>query len=201
MDARSDRASLRRRRDRPVADGARVGTRPGRRPCTTRASKFAIVDDRHFLVSGLWRERLHAPLRTEHDGKQVALFAIDERLRYLIPFQPPRDTLQYLRRFATRDELAVLADDGEKFGGWPGTKEWVYEKGWLDDFTRTILGAVERGEVLLSRSTTRWRTCRAAVWRTSRRPATAKWKHGRSRPTRQIAGRARRGARDQSPNA
>jgi hypothetical protein len=44
----------------------------------------------------------------------------------------------------------VLADDGEKFGGWPGTKQWVYERGWLDRFVSTIGGLVERGEVQLS---------------------------------------------------
>lgn len=112
---------------------------------------YAIVDDRHFLVSGVERERLHAPLWTESDGKRLALFAIDERLRYLIPFQPPNDTLAYLT--SLRDQgmpLAVLADDGEKFGGWPGTKDWVYGKGWLKDFTRTMLGAVDKGDVLLS---------------------------------------------------
>ena len=113
--------------------------------------EYAIVDDRHFLVSGVERERLHAPLWTESDGKRLALFAIDERLRYLIPFQPPSDTLAYLTSLREQGlQLAVLADDGEKFGGWPGTKDWVYDRGWLKDFTRTMLGAVERGEVLLS---------------------------------------------------
>jgi hypothetical protein len=34
----------------------------------------------------------------------------------------------------------VLGDDGEKFGGWPGTRQWVYGTGWLDDF----LDAIER---------------------------------------------------------
>ena len=28
----------------------------------------------------------------------------------------------------------MLADDGEKFGGWPGTYETVYEGGWLEEF-------------------------------------------------------------------
>ncbi|HEV8363263.1 MAG TPA: alpha-amylase/4-alpha-glucanotransferase domain-containing protein [Gemmatimonadaceae bacterium] len=112
---------------------------------------FVIVDDRHFLVSGVGRERLHAPLWTESDGKRLALFAIDERLRYLIPFQPPRDTLAYLTSLReSGHQLAVLADDGEKFGGWPGTKDWVYDRGWLKEFTQTLLGAVERGEVMLS---------------------------------------------------
>ena len=114
--------------------------------------KFVLVDDRHFLASGFPRERLHAPFRTEHDGKQLALFPIDERLRYLIPFQPPEDTVAYLRSLRAQGKpLAVLADDGEKFGGWPGTREWVYENGWLDRFFAAMRGVIESGEVVLSR--------------------------------------------------
>ena len=30
--------------------------------------------------------------------------------------------------------MALLADDGEKFGVWPDTHHQVYEKGWLDQF-------------------------------------------------------------------
>jgi 4-alpha-glucanotransferase len=109
------------------------------------------VDDRHFLVSGFAREQLHAPFWTESDGKRVALFPIDERLRYLIPFRPPEETAGYLRELrGAGHRLAVLADDGEKFGGWPGTKEWVYERGWLERFMGTIGGLIEAGEVQLS---------------------------------------------------
>src|SRR5205823_6514015 len=60
--------------------------------------RYALVDDRHFLVSGFTGDRLHAPFWTESDGKRVALFPIDERLRYLIPFQPPADIAAYLRQ-------------------------------------------------------------------------------------------------------
>jgi len=114
--------------------------------------KFALVDDRHFLASGFSREQLHAPYRTEHDGKQLALFPIDERLRYLIPFQPPEDTVAYLRQLSAQGKrLAVLADDGEKFGGWPGTREWVYDDGWLDRFFGAMREVIDSGEVVLSR--------------------------------------------------
>ena len=114
--------------------------------------KFALVDDRHFLASGFSRDRLHAPFRTEHDGKQIALFPIDERLRYLIPFQPPEETVAYLRSLRKQGQrLAVLADDGEKFGGWPGTREWVYENRWLDRFFAAMRAVIESGEVILSR--------------------------------------------------
>jgi 4-alpha-glucanotransferase len=113
--------------------------------------RYALVDDRHFLVTGYSSEQLHSPYWTESDGKRVALFPIDERLRYLIPFRPPEETVGYLRELrGAGHRLAVLADDGEKFGGWPGTKEWVYERGWLDSFTGTIGGLIEAGEVQLS---------------------------------------------------
>ncbi len=113
--------------------------------------RYALVDDRHFLVTGFRSEQLHTPYWTESDGKCVALFPIDERLRYLIPFQPPEDTAAYLRDLRDAGhQLAILADDGEKFGGLPGTKEWVYERGWLERFTGAIGGLVEAGEVQLS---------------------------------------------------
>src|SRR5215212_4981517 len=113
--------------------------------------RYALVDDRHFLVSGFANAQLHAPFWTESDSKQVALFPIDERLRYLIPFRPPEETAEYLRELrGAGHRLAVLADDGEKFGGWPGTKEWVYERGWLDRFVETITRLVQDGEVQLS---------------------------------------------------
>jgi len=113
--------------------------------------RFALVDDRHFLVTGFEREQLHAPFRTESGGKGVALFPIDEHLRYLVPFQPPADVVAYLERL--RDDghrLAVLADDGEKFGGWPGTQEWVYQRGWLDRFLEAMSAAAARGVLRLS---------------------------------------------------
>jgi 4-alpha-glucanotransferase len=43
--------------------------------------RYALVDDRHFTVTGFAAEQLHAPFWTESDGKRVALFPIDERLR------------------------------------------------------------------------------------------------------------------------
>jgi 4-alpha-glucanotransferase len=113
--------------------------------------RYALVDDRHFLVCGFASDQLHAPYWTESDGKRVALFPIDERLRYLIPFRPPEETAAYLRELrGAGHRLAVLADDGEKFGGWPGTKEWVYQRGWLNQFVDTITGLIEQGEVQLS---------------------------------------------------
>ncbi len=113
--------------------------------------RYVLVDDRHFLVSGFERETLHAPFWTESGGKRVAVFPIDERLRYLIPFKPPASIAAYLRELrAANRPLAVFVDDGEKFGGWPGTKDWVYTRGWLDQFLDAMAELARNGEVKLT---------------------------------------------------
>src|SRR5437773_7429246 len=113
--------------------------------------RYVLVDDRHFLVSGFERDSLHAPYWTESGGKRVAVFPIDERLRYLIPFKPPASIAAYLRELrAAGRPLAVFVDDGEKFGGWPGTKDWVYTRGWLDQFLDAMTALVQGGEVRLT---------------------------------------------------
>ena len=121
--------------------------------------EYALVDDRHFLVSGFRHEELHRPHHTESDGHRVGLLAIDERLRYLIPFRPPEETASYLRELRAQGHgLAVLADDGEKFGGWPGTKDWVYGSGWLDTFLTTMESLTSAGEIKLTTGQEAFRT-------------------------------------------
>ncbi|MEO8576425.1 MAG: alpha-amylase/4-alpha-glucanotransferase domain-containing protein [Gemmatimonadales bacterium] len=113
--------------------------------------RYVLVDDRHFLVSGFHREQLHVPWRTESAGKRVDVLAIDERLRYLIPFRPPAEIATYVHELREDGHrLAVFADDGEKFGGWPGTREWVYDKGWLRDFLTTMEKLVSSNDIVMS---------------------------------------------------
>jgi len=98
--------------------------------------RYTIVDDSHLKNAGILDERLLGYYLTEDHGGLVALFATNERLRYLIPFREPEETRQYLQDIAGRHpgSLLVYGDDGEKFGGWPGTHDWVYTRGWLDRF-------------------------------------------------------------------
>lgn len=115
--------------------------------------RYAFVDDRHFLVAGHEPHTLHRPHRTESGGRTMALLPIDERLRYLVPFRPVADLERYLRGLRAEDRaLAILADDGEKFGGWPGTAEWVWGSGWIEDFVRTMGRLVEDGVVEMVRA-------------------------------------------------
>jgi len=102
--------------------------------------EYTVIDDAHFKYSGLQSEELLGYYLTEDCGNPVRIFPISQKLRYTIPFQPPEETVAYLRELASEEErLIVFADDGEKFGVWPGTFDYVYGQNWLDRFLRLIL--------------------------------------------------------------
>ncbi len=106
------------------------------KPVAEAGVKYVVLDDSHFKNAGLKEENLRGYFITEEEGKTVFLFPIAETLRYTIPFQPPEKTIEFLESVATEDgqALVVFADDGEKFGVWPGTYEHCYEDAWLDRF-------------------------------------------------------------------
>jgi alpha-amylase len=110
------------------------------RPLSQAGVRYLTMDDSHFVAAGLQKDHLHGYYQTEEQGSSLAVFPISERLRYLIPFRQPEETVEYLRGLATPggERLLVIADDGEKFGVWPDTHEWVYTKGWLKRFLDTM---------------------------------------------------------------
>jgi hypothetical protein len=110
------------------------------KPLAEAGVRYVPMDDSHFKSSGLTSEHLYGYYTTEEQGASLAVFPISERLRYLIPFRPPEETIEFLRELASPsgERLVVIADDGEKFGVWPDTHEWVYKKGWLRKFVETL---------------------------------------------------------------
>jgi len=93
-----------------------------------------VVDDFHFKMAGLHDDELDGYYLTEELNSLVRIFPGSERLRYLIPFHKPEETIELLAglRSSERSRLMVMADDGEKFGVWPETFHTVYEEGWLE---------------------------------------------------------------------
>ena len=102
--------------------------------------RYTLLDDFHFLTS-MDGDPVGGYYITEDQGAMVRLFPISERLRYLIPFREASETIEWLRSLGERaagDPVAVIVDDGEKFGLWPGTHDWVHgsegRTGWLESF-------------------------------------------------------------------
>ncbi len=97
--------------------------------------RYTIVDDYHLQLAGIPEEKRFGYYLTEDKGSCVALFPSSKILRYLVPFKPVEKVIEQLRGLSSEDnQVMVLADDGEKFGHWPGTHKWVYEEGWLESF-------------------------------------------------------------------
>ncbi|MBI5183887.1 MAG: DUF1926 domain-containing protein [Nitrospinae bacterium] len=102
--------------------------------------KYTVLDDTHFFYAGLNHKDMFGYYITEKEGYPIAIFPIDKFLRYSIPFKHPQETIEYIKKSVADYNFdgITYADDGEKFGIWPGTYKWVYEEGWLEDFFRTI---------------------------------------------------------------
>ena len=113
--------------------------------------EYTFVDDHHFSCAGFEKEDLGGYYVVEKHGHAMKVFPISSHLRYLIPFQPLDDVFEDLEAMRVRrvegggSTLLTCLDDGEKFGLWPDTSEWVFDKGWLDGF---LSGLAEREETL-----------------------------------------------------
>lgn len=102
--------------------------------------EFTLLDDFHFKAAGWQEQDLFGGYLTEEDGSLLQVFPGSERLRYLLPFADPQDTIQFAKQVSEQEPGAVLVfgDDGEKFGTWPNTKQHVYEDGWLRNFFNAL---------------------------------------------------------------
>jgi len=105
--------------------------------------QYVTVDDYHFMCTGKDSSALNGYYSTEEDGRRIDLFPISEVLRYRLPFSPANEVVIYLESLAddSKQAAAIYFDDIEKFGIWPETYDWVYERGWLRNFIEGVLNS------------------------------------------------------------
>ncbi|HLN31242.1 MAG TPA: alpha-amylase/4-alpha-glucanotransferase domain-containing protein [Gemmataceae bacterium] len=98
--------------------------------------EYTVLDDFHFKQAGLEERQLFGYYVTEDEGRLLRIFPGSERMRYLVPFRNPEETIAYFGEVASQnpDAIIVFADDGEKFGSWPETHRHCYQDGWLRRF-------------------------------------------------------------------
>jgi len=98
--------------------------------------EYTVIDDLPFKSAGFFEDELFGYYVTEEQGYPLKVFPINEKLRSLMPFHPVEEVISYFQSQASEKEekLAVMADDGEKFGIWPGTHDLVYGQNWLEKF-------------------------------------------------------------------
>ena len=112
--------------------------------------RYTFLDDTHFKNSGINEKNLNGYFITETEGKPLKIFPISKKLRYLIPFKSVNKVFEYLlEQDKNGISMELLGDDGEKFGVWPGTFKYVYEEGWLKEFTERIEKEISRIKMVL----------------------------------------------------
>jgi alpha-amylase len=102
---------------------------------------YTFVDSTVFEAAEVSEAAQHGFYTARHDGSKVQVFPINQTLRHRIPWEPVENAIDYLRavhKEAGADAIAVFADDGEKFGAWPGTFDYIFTKGWLETFFTEI---------------------------------------------------------------
>ncbi|HEY3999198.1 MAG TPA: alpha-amylase/4-alpha-glucanotransferase domain-containing protein, partial [Candidatus Xenobia bacterium] len=110
------------------------------RPMNQAGIRYTVLDESHFRYAGVPADSIFGYHITEEQGFPLRVFPISYPLRHLMPFAEPEKTLEFLWNHATEggERIAVMADDGEKFGAWPGTFDLVYRRGWLERFFQLL---------------------------------------------------------------
>ncbi len=102
--------------------------------------EYSILDDIHLIKAGVSKDDLYGYFMTGDKGNKIAIFPSNKNLRYVIPFKSPRETIDNFKKAARvkKEPLFTYGDDGEKFGEWPWTHDWVYKKSWLNNFFKEL---------------------------------------------------------------
>lgn len=101
--------------------------------------EYTVVDDHHFRSAGIEGE-IQGYYITEDQGFAVKIFASSQHLRYTLPWHDVEEVVAWLKSQAASGEMqiAVMGDDGEKFGLWPGTHRLAWEEEWLERFFQKL---------------------------------------------------------------
>ncbi len=96
---------------------------------------YTVLDDNHLRGASVPEDAMWGTYTTDDQGRLLTIFGTEKGLRYRIPWHPVPELISYLREAATEDgeRLGIMGDDGEKFGGWPGTDELSWGKeAWVE---------------------------------------------------------------------
>ena len=103
--------------------------------------RYTILDDTHFKYGGYVDDDLFGHYVTEEQGHPLNLFSSLQFLRFNTPWGKVGDIIEWLRQQAAKPvvagappRVAVMGDDGEKFGLWPTTYDHCWTGGWVEEF-------------------------------------------------------------------
>ena len=96
---------------------------------------WTVLDDNHLRAASIKEDDMWTAFTTDDRGARLTVFGTEQGLRYRIPFKPVEDLISYLADRRTDDGrfVGMMGDDGEKFGSWPGTFDYCWDREhWVD---------------------------------------------------------------------
>jgi 4-alpha-glucanotransferase len=117
--------------------------------------RWTVLDDNHLRAASIPEDDMWTTFTTDDRGLRLTVFGTEQGLRYRIPFRPVEEVISYMRERVTPDGrfVGMIGDDGEKFGGWPGTFDYCWDREhWVD----RLFEAIEREEWLATVTPSEW---------------------------------------------
>ena len=124
-------------------------------------ARFTFIDDNAFRAAGVFGaiETLYRAedARDLNGENALRFFPIHSELRELLPWKEPARAIDLLRAHHAKNPNAMLcfADDGEKFGAWPGTHDWGFHARLARPFFRGAATKTPTGSIPFYRVTTK----------------------------------------------
>jgi len=96
--------------------------------------RYVLIDDDVFHRLGYSACDTRAVFLTEDQGAALYLLPISDRLRYSLPTKPVSEIIATLHEMREEGaEVLIYAEDGERYGNWPGTAHYLYgDEAYLD---------------------------------------------------------------------
>lgn len=100
--------------------------------------RYTLLDENLFAAAGVPENERCGVFQIADAALRV--LPINEKLRAFLPWREPQETIAYLKNWHHNNNQShiVFADDGEKFGGWPNTFDWIFTGGWLRRFFQML---------------------------------------------------------------
>ncbi|MEM3992761.1 MAG: alpha-amylase/4-alpha-glucanotransferase domain-containing protein [Desulfurococcaceae archaeon] len=93
--------------------------------------EYVVIDDSTLRKTGFSHEKTKYAWITEESGYSVKVLFIDEKLRYILPWEHPDKVIDYMAQYASdADALLLWGSDAEKFGEWwdrDSSRRWLVE--------------------------------------------------------------------------
>ncbi len=100
--------------------------------------EYTLLDDVVLLKTGYPRDYSLYAWLVEESGYAVKVFFIDERVRYILPWERPQVVLDYIAsRSSDSSAVIIWGSDAEKFGEWMSSEA---SRTWLMEFLEKLRG-------------------------------------------------------------